>query len=150
MNSYYSDAPPYEPQNNQMALVSIIAGLGGWLFIILFMCLSFVIGALGALTFGFGSILGLCLIPVQCLIPIAWIVGIVTGHMALKQIKDGGDVEGGRGMAITGLISGYLGLGIICLLLLVFVVLIATGVSIPILEEILREYSQLWLLYVIT
>ena len=145
MNGYYSDAPPSGPQNNRMALVSIITGLGGWLVAILFICLSFAIGALGALTFGLGAILSICLIPVQCLIPIAWIVGIVTGHVAFKQIKDSGDVEGGRGMAIAGLISGYLGMGIICLLLLVLIVLIAAGVSLPFLEEILREFSQLLL-----
>jgi hypothetical protein len=140
---YYPDPQPYyAPRNNTMALTSIIAGLGGWLLAIIFMCLSFVIGALGAATLGAGSILGLCLIPIQCLIPISWIVGIVTGHVALGQIKRSGGMEGGRGMAIAGLISGYIGMGIVCLLLIAFVVLMLTGVSVPIIEELLREFSQ--------
>ncbi len=143
MDGYYSDASSFRPQNNQMAVISIVAGLGGWLVFILFMCLSLAFGALGALTFGVGSILSVCLIPVQCLIPIAWIVGVVTGHMALGQIRDSGGVEGGRGMAIAGLISGYLGLGIICLLLVLLIILVVTGASLPFLEEILEEFGQL-------
>ncbi len=145
MNEYYPDIQPSAPQNNKMALTSIIAGLGGWLIAIIFICLSLATGVLGALTFGLGAILGICLIPIQILIPIAWIVGIVTGHIALKQIKDGGDVEGGRGMAIAGLISGYLGIGIFCILLVSLIVLILTGASVPLLEEVFRELGQFFL-----
>jgi len=36
------------------------------------------------------------------------IVGIVLGHIALSQIKRTG--EGGRGLAIAGLVIGYIGL----------------------------------------
>lgn len=36
------------------------------------------------------------------------IVGIILGHIALNQIKRTG--EGGRGLAIAGLVIGYLGL----------------------------------------
>ena len=36
------------------------------------------------------------------------IVGIITGHIALSQIKKTG--EQGRGLAIAGLIIGYIGL----------------------------------------
>jgi len=35
------------------------------------------------------------------------IVGVITGHIALNQIKK--RAEGGRGLAIAGLIVGYLG-----------------------------------------
>lgn len=35
------------------------------------------------------------------------IVGVITGHIALSQIKK--RAEGGRGLAIAGLIVGYLG-----------------------------------------
>lgn len=46
------------------------------------------------------------------------IVGIITGHIALSQIKKTG--ENGRGLALGGLISGYVltALGIIALILL--------------------------------
>jgi hypothetical protein len=125
-----------------MALTSIITGLGGWLLAIIFICLGFFTGALGAVTLGVGSVLGLCLIPIQCLIPILWIVGIVAGHVGLGQINRSGGREGGRGMAIAGLISGYIGMGIICLLLIVLAVMMIAGVSIPIIDELLREFSR--------
>lgn len=35
------------------------------------------------------------------------IIGVITGHIALSQIKK--RAEGGRGLAIAGLIIGYLG-----------------------------------------
>ncbi len=38
------------------------------------------------------------------------IVGIVTGHMALRQIRRSG--EGGRGLAIAGLVIGYVFVGL--------------------------------------
>src|SRR5690606_16555720 len=44
-----------------------------------------------------------------------WIVGIVLGHIALRQIRRTG--EGGRGMALAGVIVGYVGwaLGLVLL-----------------------------------
>ena len=139
MTSYYSGQPPSGPQNNTMALVSIIAGLGGWLLFIMSWCLGIVVGVV---SFGIGSI---CMLPVWALVLIAWVVAVVTGHLAIKQIKDSGNVEGGRGMAITGLISGYVGLGINCLLLVVTIVLVVAGTSILLFEEILREFSRILL-----
>lgn len=38
------------------------------------------------------------------------LVGIICGHIALKQINETG--EGGRGLAMAGLIIGYIGLAI--------------------------------------
>lgn len=49
------------------------------------------------------------------------VLGIVFGHVALSQIERSG--EEGRGLAIAGLICGYIGLGII------LVVFIATRVA---------------------
>jgi len=39
-------------------------------------------------------------------------VAVITGHMAMKQIRNN-PVLGGRGMALTGLITGYIGIGIV-------------------------------------
>jgi len=39
------------------------------------------------------------------------IVGIITGHMGMNKIKKTG--ESGRGLAIAGLIIGYLGLVVV-------------------------------------
>ncbi|TQK19436.1 uncharacterized protein DUF4190 [Microbacterium sp. SLBN-154] len=46
------------------------------------------------------------------------LVGVITGHMALSQIKRTG--EQGRGLALAGMIVGYVGLGFILLLVLFF------------------------------
>ncbi|MUL78803.1 DUF4190 domain-containing protein [Mycobacterium sp. CBMA226] len=37
-------------------------------------------------------------------------LGIIFGHIALSQMKRSG--QGGRGLAITGLVVGYLSLGL--------------------------------------
>lgn len=50
------------------------------------------------------------------------IVGVVLGHMSLKQLKTSG--EGGRGMALTGLIVGYIGLAGWIIGLIIFVIFI--------------------------
>ncbi|NYF16226.1 hypothetical protein HDC37_001040 [Microbacterium sp. AK009] len=59
------------------------------------------------------SLVGVVLIPF-----IGSLVGVITGHMALSQIKRTG--EQGRGLALAGTIVGYVGLGFILLLVLFF------------------------------
>ena len=53
------------------------------------------------------------------------ILAIVFGHVALRQIARSDDQESGRGMAIAGLVLGYLGLAAGALMV-AFVVAIAT------------------------
>jgi hypothetical protein len=53
------------------------------------------------------------------------ILAIVFGHVAIRQIARSGDQESGRGMAIAGLILGYLGLAFGALMV-VFVMAIAS------------------------
>lgn len=48
------------------------------------------------------------------------ILGVILGHISLKQLKTSG--EGGRGMALTGLIVGYIGIAGWIIGLIVFVV----------------------------
>ncbi|WP_426183334.1 DUF4190 domain-containing protein [Microbacterium sp. TWP3-1-2b2] len=49
---------------------------------------------------------------------LASLAAIVTGHMALKQTRQGSGI-GGRGMAIAGLILGYVGVAILALIVIV-------------------------------
>lgn len=51
------------------------------------------------------GIVGLTLIPF-----LASIAAVVTGHIGLKEIRAKGDR--GEGMAVAGLITGYIGVGI--------------------------------------
>lgn len=66
------------------------------------------------------SLVGIFVIPV-----IGQIVGIVTGHISLKQIKATG--ERGRGMGLAGLLIGYISLGLGALLIIGFVILVAVS-----------------------
>lgn len=46
-------------------------------------------------------------------------LAVVFGHIALNQIKESGDTQGGKGLAIAGLSLGYLGIGTLLLFVLV-------------------------------
>lgn len=63
---------------------------------------SMVCGIVGALMF-------------MCMGGILGIPAVICGHMALKQINEASFPMGGRGMAITGLILGYLSIGLLIL-----------------------------------
>lgn len=64
------------------------------------------------------SLVGVFVIPL-----IGQIVGVITGHMSLNQIKTTG--EGGRGMALAGTIIGWVSLGLVILtLILIFAVFV--------------------------
>ncbi|MFG6445773.1 DUF4190 domain-containing protein [Microbacterium sp. P07] len=60
---------------------------------------------------------------------IASIVAVITGHMSLKQIKTSG--EGGRGMALTGTILGWVGIGlaVIGIVFVILWVIVVVGVA---------------------
>lgn len=66
------------------------------------------------------GISGLVLVLCLWFFPVLPILGIVFGHVSLSTINRDGTP--GRGMAITGLVTGYVGLGI-GLLVLVLVIL---------------------------
>jgi hypothetical protein len=56
---------------------------------------------------------------------IFWIgslLAVILGHVALSQTDDSGGRQGGRGMAIAGLVLGYIALGVFALIVVVLVV----------------------------
>ncbi|GAA5204288.1 DUF4190 domain-containing protein [Microbacterium jejuense] len=55
------------------------------------------------------------------------IVGVITGHMSLKQLKTSG--EQGRGMALAGTIVGWVGLGLTILGVLLAVLFISLSLA---------------------
>ena len=61
-------------------------------------------------------------------IVIAWgigsIVGIICGHISLSQIKKTG--EEGRGMAVAGLIVGYIGLALAIISVIIIAIIFGT------------------------
>jgi hypothetical protein len=68
------------------------------------------------------GILGLVAIPFIASIP-----GVVCGHMALGKIKRAAGTLGGRGLAIGGLVTGYLGI-VICLAIAAVIAIAVTAV----------------------
>ena len=59
------------------------------------------------------------------------LVAVITGHIALGQIKKTG--EKGRGFAIAGLIIGYVAILVFVVVVVVVVILIALPIALPIL-----------------
>jgi hypothetical protein len=59
-----------------------------------------------------------------CAIP--GIAAIVLGHIALEQIEDSGGMQRGRGMAIAGIVLGWVGIGIVGVLVLAWFINVLT------------------------
>lgn len=55
------------------------------------------------------------------------VLGVIFGHIALKQLRT--SPEQGHGMAVAGLIIGYIHLALFVLLLLLIIVFVIIGVS---------------------
>lgn len=118
-------------QNNPMAMGSLISSLVAW-----------VIGGLGscALTFFFPPV-AFC----------TWViflggsvVAVIFGHMGRSQIKAGGNVQGGKGLATTGLALGWAGVAANVLIICLIVGLVVAAVTFApdlaqTLEELMRE-----------
>lgn len=49
------------------------------------------------------------------------ILAVIFGHIALRQIDDTGRTQQGRGMAIAGLVLGYVGVGFLALFIVLLV-----------------------------
>ena len=75
-----------------------------------------------------GGITGFTVLPF-----LGSLVAIITGHMAQSEIKKSAGMVTGKGMAIAGLIMGYLVLagGICALCLIIILPLLGIGLSIP-------------------
>jgi hypothetical protein len=61
------------------------------------------------------SIVGWVFFPI-----IGGLVGVITGHMARREIKNSQGMQSGDGLAIAGLIVGYLNLLTFCVSALLF------------------------------
>lgn len=48
---------------------------------------------------------------------------VICGHLALRRIRDSGEMIGGRGLAIAGLVTGYI--GIVAQLAIIGMILVA-------------------------
>lgn len=124
--------------NNGLAVVSMVSGIVGWVLFIALLCVNlFLLPVIAVATFGIGLLLYICILPAGCLSPIAWIVSIITGHVSLNQIRSSG--QAGEGMAKSGLIMGYIGMGLMIISICALIILALTGVSIPVFDQLLYD-----------
>ena len=70
---------------------------------------------------------------------LAAIVAIITGHMAKNEIRRSGGMVTGNGMATAGLVLGYLQIGLFACLCIVVAIMLAFGISIPIIGNLLGQ-----------
>lgn len=85
---------PMAPSTSYWAIASLVCALGG------FALIFFVSGLLFVLP------------PVVVVIPIGALLGVIFGHIALIDIERSQGRLVGRGMALAGLITGYIILAI--------------------------------------
>lgn len=123
---------------NKLATTSLSLGLIGWAIYLLQWCFDLTLGlVLAVFTAGSSAV---CSTILDVLPFTLWLVGIVTGHTALSQIKHKGG--SGRGRAVFGLVLNYLGLFFVVIFTVIVVLLIASGVSVGILEKVLPSLHK--------
>ena len=96
-------APPPMP-NSTLAMVSMIAGIVGWV-------LAPLLGSL---------------------------VAVITGHMAKREIRESAGQLGGDGMATAGLVLGYLQIVPSVLCICAVGIMLAMGMSVPVLDSLIN------------
>jgi len=123
---------------NSLGVTSLISAIIGWFFYISILCVNFVLIPIGVVaTMGLGIFFYCCTIPITCLPPICWLVGILTGRIGLTQIRQTGQT--GEGLAKAGLVASSIGMGFIILSICAVITLQIMGVSVPYLEEIMSQ-----------
>jgi hypothetical protein len=64
-----------------------------------------------------------CGIAAWIIFPIvAAIAAVITGHLAKKEIRESGKILGGDGMALAGLLMGYIQLGLFVVAIIVVII----------------------------
>jgi hypothetical protein len=123
------DTPPV---SNKLATTSLTLGIIGWVLYLGQWCFDFTLGLLLTVVTAGGS--AVCSTVLDFLPFVLWLIGIVTGHVALGQVKRIG--ASGRGKAIWGLVLSYSGMFLVVIFMILMVVLIATGIGAGWLEKI--------------
>ena len=67
------------------------------------------------------------IVSLACSVHIAAIPGVLFGHIALKEIRNSRGTQAGQGMAIAGLVTGYIALGMLAIALTAGIAFILLG-----------------------
>jgi len=119
--------------NNRLATTSLILGLVGWAIYVLQWCFDLTFGLLLAgVTAGASAV---CTTVFDILPFMLWLVGIVTGHIALGQIKH--NIGIGRNRVVWGLLLNYFGLFFVIIVTIGILLLIGAGIGVGVLNKIL-------------
>ena len=59
---------------------------------------------------------------IVCLYGVGSILALIFGYKARREIDESRGLQTGRGMATAGVVLGWVGLGLVCLLIIVFMV----------------------------
>ena len=126
------------PVADKLSTASLTFGILGWILYLLQWCFDLTIGLLLAVVSAGSS--AICSTALDFLPLVFWLVGIVTGHVALGQIKRTG--VPGRGRAIWGLLLSYIGIFLTIFFILIVIILIASGFGVGILNKIIPSLPK--------
>lgn len=80
---------------------------------------------------GTGPTSGMAIASLVCSLLGIGLVGVILGHLALNEIKKSNGYTQGRGLAIAGLIIGYLQIAAVVVFLVLFIIGIAMAANAP-------------------
>lgn len=80
---------------------------------------------------GTGPTSGMAIASLVCSLLGIGLVGVILGHLALNEIKKSNGYTQGRGLAIAGLIIGYLQIAAVLVFLVLFIIGIAMAANAP-------------------
>lgn len=126
------------PVSNKLATSSLTLGILGWIIYLIQWCFDLTIGLLLAVVSA--GVSTICATALDLLPFVLWMIGILSGHAALAQIKRNGSP--GRGRAVWGLALGYLGMFFTIILIVVIVSLIASGIGVGVLDKIIPMFTR--------
>jgi len=127
-----------KPVTAKLANTSLTLAILGWGLYLGQWCFDLTLGILLAIFSGGAS--AVCSTVLDFIPFVLWIVGVVMGHVALRQVKRNG--APGRGRAVWGLILNYSGIFFIVLLTILVLTLLAFGIGAGVLDQILPSFSD--------
>lgn len=126
------------PVTSKLARTSLTLGILGWILYFLQWCFDLTLGLL--LAFATGGSSAVCSTVLDFLPFVLWLIGILTGHVALGQIKQTRIT--GRRQAVWGLALGYSGILFTILLIFIVVALVTMGVGVGVLDKVLPSFPK--------